>query len=149
MWVSEFFSTSRSSSSGRSPNLGLDRGRFVNSTEVGVPMPGASRQAIHASHARVVLGVLAAVVLFGLSLLGPGVPLVVVAAASIWAAVMDHRTLRIPNRLVLVCMVIVVIGAAALWLIGPRSSSQIALAVVAGILLGRRPDSVLALARET
>jgi Flp pilus assembly protein protease CpaA len=112
---------------------------LIYCTEVGVPMLAASRQAIHVQHRSGLLGAAAAVFLFGLCLLGPGVPVAVVAVTSIWAAVVDQRTLRIPNRLVLVCGVVVAMGAAALWLIGPRTSSQIALALAVGILLGGGP----------
>jgi len=117
----------------------LDRGRLIDCTEVGVPMLGASIQAIDVRHRQVLLGAIAAVVLFVLCMLGPGVPLAIVAATSIWAAVMDKRTLRIPNRLVLVCLVIIALGAAALWLIDARTTSQIALSVVAGIVIGGGP----------
>jgi hypothetical protein len=93
--------------SGSLRSLGCDRGRLIYCTEVGVPMLAASRQAIHVRHPRA-LRTVAAVVVFGLCLLGPGVPVLVVAGTSISAAVIDHRTLRIPNRLVLVCWVVVV-----------------------------------------
>jgi Flp pilus assembly protein protease CpaA len=121
-----------------SHNVRPDRGRLINCTEVGVQVLRASGQAIHRRRPRLIVGA-AAVVLFGCCLLGPAVPVAVVAGTSIWAAVIDHRTLRIPNRLVLACIVVVAIGAAALWLIGPRTSTQIALALFVGVLLGGGP----------
>ena len=121
--------------------VGFDRGRLNNCTDVGVPMLN-SVQAINGRTRQLVLAFLA-VVLFGLCFLGPGVPVAVVAATSIWAAAIDKRDLRIPNQLVLVCAVTVGMGAAALWLVGSRTSSQLALALAAGVLLGGGPTLFL------
>src|SRR5215218_1840394 len=110
--------SARSSSSCESSSrVSLHRGPLNNCTEVGVPRVGMADHAIHVRH-RLPLAAAAAVVAFGLCLLGPGVPVAVVAAGSIWAAAVDLRTLRIPNCLVLACMAMVAIGAAALTLAG-------------------------------
>jgi Flp pilus assembly protein protease CpaA len=134
--VSKRGSLDLSSTDARHLISAVDRGRSSQCTEVGVPMLSSSTKPLRR---RWLLVAPTAAAIFVLSLLGPIVPVASVAAASGWAAVSDHRTRRIPNGVIVVCALTVVIGALALWATRTATSSEIALALVVGVLLGGGP----------